>query len=155
MLVNFFFEKINFVRYPIDETHFRQGSSRHPPNSQLTPSAFEDIYQKSAAVDPSNVRALPLIFIVLATAVRLAPQEWAGDDKTKKLSSLRMYWSCESQAVEIVLTPARRSILIATAVQSESLELVVTRLLVSLTSITTVADLNRALSTSLSSTTVV
>jgi hypothetical protein len=61
-------------------------------------------------------------------AVRLAPEEWAGDDQTRKLSSLRLYWSCKS-ALIIWLMVARRSILIATAVQSESLELVVTRLL--------------------------
>lgn len=47
------------------------------------------------AVDPADVRALPMIFIVLALAVRLAPEEWAGDDQTRRLSSLRMYWSCE------------------------------------------------------------
>lgn len=58
--------------------------------------AYEDLYNKSTAVDPSNVRALPLVFIVLALAVRLAPEEWAGDDQTRRLSSLRMYWSCES-----------------------------------------------------------
>jgi hypothetical protein len=74
---------------------------------------------------------LPLVFIVLAMAVRLAPEEWAGDDQTRKLSSLRLYWSCRSRKIRQVLTLARRSILIATAVQSESLELVVTRLLVS------------------------
>ena len=56
--------------------------------------AYEDLYNKHTAVDPSNVRALPLVFIVLAMAVRLAPEEWAGDEQTRKLSSLRMYWSC-------------------------------------------------------------
>lgn len=57
--------------------------------------AYEDLYNKHTSVDPSNVRALPLVFIVLAMAVRLAPEEWAGDEQTRKLSSLRMYWSCE------------------------------------------------------------
>lgn len=41
----------------------------------------------------------------------------AGDEASRKISSLRMYWS------------SRRSILIATALQSESIELVLTRLL--------------------------
>lgn len=81
------------------------------------------------------MRSLPLVFIVLAMAVRLAPEEWAGDDQTRKLSSLRLYWSCKPRRVDeigaIADILARRSILIATAVQSESLELVVTRLLVS------------------------
>ncbi|WVR04131.1 hypothetical protein IAU60_001130 [Kwoniella sp. DSM 27419] len=102
-IVDWFFHKLNFVRYPIDERSFR--------------ASYEDLYNKSTAVDPSNVRALPLVFIVLALAVRQAPDEWAGDEETRKLSSLRMYWS------------SRRSILIATAVQSESIELVITRLL--------------------------
>ncbi|WWC59894.1 uncharacterized protein I303_102456 [Kwoniella dejecticola CBS 10117] len=102
-VVDWFFDKLNFVRYPIDERSFR--------------ASYEDLYNKSTAVDPSNVRALPLVFIVLALAVRQAPDEWAGDEETRKLSSLRMYWS------------SRRSILIATAVQSESIELVITRLL--------------------------
>lgn len=56
--------------------------------------AYEDLYDSNKALDPSNVRALPLVFIVLAMGVRLATEEWAGDDQTRKLSSLRMYWSC-------------------------------------------------------------
>ncbi|KAK4688108.1 hypothetical protein P7C73_g1993, partial [Tremellales sp. Uapishka_1] len=102
-IIDYFFSKLNIVRYPIDERMFRI--------------VYEDLYTKSNNVDPSNVRALPLIFIVLATAIRLAPTELAGDENTRKLSSLRMYWS------------SRRSVLIATAIQSESLELVVSRLL--------------------------
>jgi len=58
--------------------------------------AYEDLYNRHTAVDPSNVRALPLVFIVLAMAVRLAPEAWAGDEQTRKISSLRMYWSCET-----------------------------------------------------------
>jgi hypothetical protein len=57
--------------------------------------AYEDLYQ-SPTIVPENVRSLPLVFIVLAMAVRLAPEEWAGDDQTRKLSSLRLYWSCKS-----------------------------------------------------------
>ncbi|KAL1410133.1 hypothetical protein Q8F55_004136 [Vanrija albida] len=102
-VIDWFFRHLNQVRYPIDERLFR--------------TSYEDLYNKTTAVDPANVRALPLVFIVLAMAVRLAPDQWAGDDHTRKISSLRMYWS------------SRRSILIATAIQSESLELVVTRLL--------------------------
>ncbi|WVN87249.1 uncharacterized protein L203_102426 [Cryptococcus depauperatus CBS 7841] len=102
-IIDWFFAKLNFIRYPIDEKLFRI--------------SYEDLYDKATALDPSNVRALPLVFIVLALAVRQAPDKWAGDEQTRRLSSLRMYWS------------SRRSILIATAVQSESLELVVSRLL--------------------------
>ena len=61
--------------------------------------AYEDLYQ-SPTIVPENVRSLPLVFIVLAMAVRLAPEEWAGDDQTRKLSSLRLYWSCKSTYVQ-------------------------------------------------------
>jgi hypothetical protein len=61
--------------------------------------AYEDLYQ-SPTIVPENVRSLPLVFIVLAMAVRLAPEEWAGDDQTRKLSSLRLYWSCKSMGVQ-------------------------------------------------------
>ncbi|KAJ9108542.1 hypothetical protein QFC19_002258 [Naganishia cerealis] len=104
-LVDWFFKHINYVRYPIDERVFR--------------SAFEDMYKKKDGVgpEPGNVRSLPLIFIVLATSSRLAPEAWAGDEQTRRMTSLRMYWC------------SRRSLLIAIAIQPESLELVVTRLL--------------------------
>ncbi|KAJ9115857.1 hypothetical protein QFC22_004999 [Naganishia vaughanmartiniae] len=104
-LVDWFFQHINYVRYPIDERIFR--------------SAFEDMYKKKDGVgpEPGNVRSLPLIFIVLATSSRLAPEAWAGDEQTRRMTSLRMYWC------------SRRSLLIAIAIQPESLELVVTRLL--------------------------
>ncbi|GMK54408.1 hypothetical protein CspeluHIS016_0109940 [Cutaneotrichosporon spelunceum] len=102
-VIDWYFQHLNLVRYPIDERLFR--------------TSYEDLYSKKRSVDPANLRALPLVFIVLAMAVRLAPDHWAGDDQTRKISSLRMYWS------------SRRSILIATALESESIELVLTRLL--------------------------
>lgn len=84
MLVDWFFNHINHTKYPIHEAGFR--------------SAFEDMYRKKGegGPEPGNVRSLPLIFIVLAISVRMAPEEWAGNDRTRKLSSLRMYWCCES-----------------------------------------------------------
>ncbi len=84
-LVDFFFRHIDYVRYPIHEEGFRE--------------AFEDLYAKKgqAEPEPGNVRSLPLIFIVLATASRLAPEEWAGDDKARRLNSLRMYWCCRCE----------------------------------------------------------
>ncbi len=104
-LIDLFFTYINHIRYTIDEAGFR--------------AAFEDIYKKKdeGGPEPGNVRSLPLIFIVLATSVMGAPEHLAGDERNRKLTSLRMYWS------------SRRSILIATSIQPESLELVVTRLL--------------------------
>ncbi|KAJ9111213.1 hypothetical protein QFC22_006588 [Naganishia vaughanmartiniae] len=82
-------------------------------------SAFEDMYEKKDGVGPElgNVRSAPLIFIVLTTSSRLAPEAWAGDEQTRRMTSLGMYWC------------SRRSLLIAIAIQPESLELVVTRLL--------------------------
>jgi len=85
-LVDWFFSHINYVRYPIHEAGFR--------------AAFEDMYRKKGGVgpEPHNVRSLPLIFIVLATSVRLAPSEWAGDDSQRKMISLKMYWGCKSRS---------------------------------------------------------
>lgn len=39
---------------------------------------------------------LPLLFVVLAIAVRLAPEHIAGDTQTKRLRSVRYYWTCKS-----------------------------------------------------------
>ena len=47
------------------------------------------------APNPSDVRFLPLLFVVLAIAVRLAPEHLAGDARTRRVTSLRYYWSCE------------------------------------------------------------
>lgn len=83
-LVDYFFESLNYVRYPIHEQSFRR--------------SFENVYErrlKKMDLEPGNVRILPLVFIVLATSARLAPEEWAGDDRTRRLNSLRMYWCCE------------------------------------------------------------
>lgn len=95
-IIDWFFSKLNYVRYPLDERLFRQCrfSSRSGSGCMLRDLAYDDLYS-SPTIDPSNVRALPQVFIVLALAVRLAPAEWAGDDQTRKLSSLRLYWSCE------------------------------------------------------------
>lgn len=95
-VIDWFFRHLNQVRYPIDERLFRTCRSwRMEGATELTLlPAYEDLYNKTTAVDPANVRALPLVFIVLAMAVRLAPDQWAGDDHTRKISSLRMYWSC-------------------------------------------------------------
>lgn len=94
---------MNYVRYPIHEKLFRICQSlffTSPTDTDLA-KAYEDLYNQHKAVEPSNVRALPLVFIVLALSVRLAPKEWAGDEQTRKLSSLRMYWSCESSPLDL------------------------------------------------------
>jgi hypothetical protein len=95
-VIDWFFSGLNYVRYPIDERLFRICQLNDAfVRTRADVSAYEDLYNRNTSVDPSNVRALPLVFIVLAMAVRLAPEEWAGDEQTRKLSSLRMYWSCK------------------------------------------------------------
>lgn len=46
-------------------------------------------------LNPNNLRFLPLLFVVLAISVRLAPEHIGGDEHTRKLTSTRYYWSCE------------------------------------------------------------
>ncbi|KZW04224.1 hypothetical protein EXIGLDRAFT_828140 [Exidia glandulosa HHB12029] len=103
VLVQYYFKYINYTRYPIHEPDFR--------------SAYESIRRQWPRVQASDVRFLPLLFVVLATAVRLAPERIAGDARERKLTSLRYYWS------------ARRSMLIAAAVQTDCVELVLAQLL--------------------------
>jgi hypothetical protein len=79
-----------------------------------------------------------LLFVVLAIAVRVAPENLAGDARSRRLTSLRYYWSCMSIlssphrhcSIPMALT-ARRSMLIAAAIQPDSLDMVLTRLLAS------------------------
>jgi hypothetical protein len=79
-LVDWFFAKVNFVRYPIDELLFRQ--------------SFEAVYAHRD-IDHTTVLALPLVFMALAISIRVAPEEWAGPEDDKRDSSLKLYWDCE------------------------------------------------------------
>ncbi|KAH7105550.1 hypothetical protein BKA62DRAFT_690074 [Auriculariales sp. MPI-PUGE-AT-0066] len=103
VLVQYYFTYINYTRYPLYEPDFR--------------AAYENIRRQWPRVQASDVRFLPLLFVVLALAVRLAPERIAGDARERKLTSLRYYWS------------ARRSMLIAAAVQTDCIELVLAQLL--------------------------
>lgn len=80
-LVDWFFEKFNFVRYPIDEVLFRQ--------------AFTMVYEHGN-IDSVTVLALPLLFIALAISMRIAPESWAGTEGARKNQSLKLYWNCGS-----------------------------------------------------------
>lgn len=93
-LIDWFFAKVNFVRYPIDERLFR--NCTYPLNARADHAAYEDVYRKAHSMDSTMVLALPLIFIVLAISVRLAPPDWAGPDQTRRASSLRLYWTSTS-----------------------------------------------------------
>ncbi|KAF8913948.1 fungal-specific transcription factor domain-containing protein [Gymnopilus junonius] len=106
VLVDFYFSTINWTRYPISVQDFR--------------TAYASVCacgSGASAASPQDVRFLPLLFVVLAVAVRLAPESIAGDARTRRVTSLRYYWS------------SRRSLLIAVAIQPDSLDMVLTRLL--------------------------
>ncbi|KAG8721982.1 hypothetical protein FRC08_008078 [Ceratobasidium sp. 394] len=102
-LVDFYFTHINYTRYPLYEPAFRV--------------SYDSIWSNGTRVSPSDARFLPLLFVVMATAVRLAPEHLGGDLRTRRITSLRYYWS------------SRRSLTLAAAIQNESLELLLARLL--------------------------
>ncbi|KAI0068725.1 hypothetical protein BV25DRAFT_1792088 [Artomyces pyxidatus] len=103
VLIEFYFTSVNWTRYPISERDFRQ--------------SYASVCANGVSVHPNDVRFLPLLFVVLAIAVRVAPEHIAGDARSRRLTSLRYYWS------------SRRSVLIAAAIQPDSLDMVLTRLL--------------------------
>ncbi|KAJ7129611.1 fungal-specific transcription factor domain-containing protein [Mycena epipterygia] len=105
VLVDYYFHTINWTRYPISERDFR--------------AAYNSICEHgtNGVGAPSDVSFLPLLFAVLAISVRLAPESIAGDARTRRVTSLRYYWS------------SRRSLLIAAVIQPDSLDIVLTRLL--------------------------
>ncbi|KZO94940.1 hypothetical protein CALVIDRAFT_483574, partial [Calocera viscosa TUFC12733] len=102
-LVDFYFQQINYTRYPLYEPAFR--------------ASYESIYASGGKLHPNDIRFLPLLFVILATSVRLAPDHLVGNSSVRRITSLRYYWA------------SRRSLLIAAAVQTDSLELVLARLL--------------------------
>ncbi|KAG8739257.1 hypothetical protein FRC12_016389 [Ceratobasidium sp. 428] len=119
-LVNFYFTHINYTRYPLYEPAFRV--------------SYDSIWTNGTRISPSDARFLPLLFVVMATAVRLAPEHIAGDLRTRRVTSLRYYWSCKFLPTGIALVcswffPARRTLTLAAAIQNESLELLLARLL--------------------------
>ncbi|QRV72662.1 Fungal specific transcription factor domain [Ceratobasidium sp. AG-Ba] len=102
-LVDFYFTHVNYTRYPLYEPAFRV--------------SYDSIWANGTRVSASDARFLPLLFVVMATAVRLAPEHIAGDSRTRRITSLRYYWS------------SRRTLTLAAAIQNESLELLLARLL--------------------------
>ncbi|KAF8897583.1 fungal-specific transcription factor domain-containing protein [Infundibulicybe gibba] len=107
VLIDYYFASINWTRYPVSERDFR--------------TAYVSVCAHGrdgiGATNPNDVRFLPLLFVVLAISVRLAPEHIAGDARSRRVTSLRYYWS------------SRRSLLIAAAIQPDSLDIVLTRLL--------------------------
>ncbi|CAL1700710.1 unnamed protein product [Somion occarium] len=102
-LIDFYFGSINWTRYPISQKDFR--------------AAYAITQADITALNPNDIRFLPLLFVVLAISVRLAPDNVVGDAETRRLTSSRYYWA------------SRRSLLIAAAIQPDCLEMVLTRLL--------------------------
>ncbi|KAJ6599014.1 fungal-specific transcription factor domain-containing protein [Mycena vulgaris] len=105
VLVDYYFHTINWTRYPISERDFRASYNSICEHGTNGISA------------PSDVSFLPLLFAVLAISVRLAPENIAGDARSRRVTSLRYYWS------------SRRSMLLAAVIQPDSLDIVLTRLL--------------------------
>ncbi|KAH7887695.1 fungal-specific transcription factor domain-containing protein [Phlebopus sp. FC_14] len=103
VLIDHYFTSINWTRYPVCEKDFR--------------AAYASLCANGVGANTNDARFLPLLFVVLAISVRLAPEHLAGDIRTRRVTSLRYYWS------------SRRSLLIAAAIQPDSLDIVLTRLL--------------------------
>nr|XP_019008291.1 uncharacterized protein I206_06846 [Kwoniella pini CBS 10737]OCF47072.1 hypothetical protein I206_06846 [Kwoniella pini CBS 10737] len=99
-ITQWFFDKVNYVRYPIDEHLFRI--------------AIESVYTRNSGA--GAVLALPLVFIVFALSTRVAPDELVGNEQEKRTTSLRYYWN------------SKTAINIASAVKAENLHLVETRI---------------------------
>ncbi|KAF8076452.1 fungal-specific transcription factor domain-containing protein [Lyophyllum atratum] len=107
VLIDYYFSSINWTRYPVSERDFRAAYASVSAHGR----------DGIGATNPNDVRFLPLLFVVLAISARLAPEHIAGDARNRRLTSLRYYWS------------SRRSLLIAAAIQPDSLDIVLTRLL--------------------------
>ncbi|TFK75857.1 hypothetical protein BDN72DRAFT_954408 [Pluteus cervinus] len=107
ILIDYYFSSVNWTRYPVSEKDFRLAYGSICAHNR----------DGVGAANPTDVRFLPLLFVVLAIAVRLAPEHIAGDARNRRITSTRYYWS------------SRRSLLIAAAIQPDSLDIVLTRLL--------------------------
>ncbi|RPD67176.1 hypothetical protein L226DRAFT_549800 [Lentinus tigrinus ALCF2SS1-7] len=103
-LIDHYFAAINWTRYPISEHEFRNQYAAFVANEH-------------SLANPNNIRFLPLLFVVLAIAVRLAPDRIGGTEQTRKTAGSRYYWC------------SRRALLIIAAIQPDCFEIVLTRML--------------------------
>ena len=71
----------NWTCYPLPENDFR--------------TSVAAMCSSSATAAAGDLRFLPLLFVVLAIAARLAPERLCGDVRSRRLTSQRYYWSCE------------------------------------------------------------
>jgi len=109
----------NWTRYPISEKDFRSGYALICAHS----------HNGIGAINPHDICFLPL-FVVLAILACLSPKHIGGDAHMQRITSLRYYWSC--QYLFLVISDllkrksARQSLLIAAAIQLDSLKIVLT-----------------------------
>ncbi|EJD00992.1 uncharacterized protein FOMMEDRAFT_169200 [Fomitiporia mediterranea MF3/22] len=103
LLIDYYFKNMNWTRYPISEQDFR--------------ASYAALFVDGVGSNPNDIRFLPLLFIILAISVRLCPEDIGGNAHERRLKSSRFYWS------------SRRALLVAAAIQPDSLEMVVFRLL--------------------------
>ncbi|TFK89818.1 hypothetical protein K466DRAFT_544538 [Polyporus arcularius HHB13444] len=103
-LIDHYFAAINWTRYPISEHEFRTSYSSFLANEHNP-------------ANPNNIRFLPLLFVVLAISVRLAPDRIGGTEQTRRTAGGRYYWC------------SRRALLIIAAIQPDCFEIVLTRML--------------------------
>ncbi|KAK2466252.1 hypothetical protein APHAL10511_001894 [Amanita phalloides] len=106
-LVDFYFSTINWTRYPISEPDFRAAYM----------SLCANVRDGLLLTTSSQVRFLPLLFVTLAISARLITGRITSDALNIRNSSLQYYWS------------SRRALLMAAAIQPDSLDIVLTRLL--------------------------
>lgn len=77
----------NWTRYPISEQDFR--------------TSYAALFVNGVGSNANDIRFLPLLFVVLAIAARLSPEDIGGDAQQRKIRSMRFYWSCESSASSV------------------------------------------------------
>ncbi|KAI0638176.1 fungal-specific transcription factor domain-containing protein [Trametes polyzona] len=103
-LIDHYFSTINWTRYPISEHEFRASYAAFLANEHNH-------------ANPNNIRFLPLLFVVLAISIRLAPERIGGSEQSRKMAGSRYYWC------------SRRALLIIAAIQPDCFEVVLIRML--------------------------
>ncbi|OSD04240.1 hypothetical protein PYCCODRAFT_1387107 [Trametes coccinea BRFM310] len=103
-LIDYYFATINWTRYPISEHEFRASYATFLANEQNP-------------ANPHNLRFLPLLFVVLAISIRVAPERIGGSEQNKKTAGSRFYWC------------SRRALLIIAAIHPDCFEIVLIRML--------------------------
>jgi hypothetical protein len=88
----------NWTRYPVSEKEFRAAYA------SICAHGRDGI----GATNPHDVRFLPLLFVVLAISARLSPEHIGGDARSRRITSLRYYWSCQPFFVYIYFRPLMR-----------------------------------------------